>query len=384
MFVEYTEEQIMMRDTVARIAQEQIAPGAAERDEKAEFPWDVVEIFRENGLFGAEFPEAYGGAEIGTLAFCLATEEIAKVCASSSMVFTSPHLGSMPIMLAGTEEQKQKWIPKLASGEHLTAFALTEAGAGSDAAGIKTKAVRDGDEYVINGSKIFITQGDVADVICVAVKTDMSAGNKGISFFAVEKGTPGLQIGKHENKMGVRASSTVELSFEDMRVPAANLLGEEGVGFVIAMKTLDVTRTSIAATATGIGQGALDYAVKYTKERVQFGQPLFKFQGLQWMLADMAVQLEASRLLTHKAASIFESVPRDLARLPKEYSRQSAMAKYYAAEAAMKVTTDAVQLLGGYGYVKEYPVERMMRDAKITQIYEGSSQIQKIVIANTL
>jgi alkylation response protein AidB-like acyl-CoA dehydrogenase len=291
----------------------------------------------------------------------------------------------MPIMLAGNDEQKEKYFPKLASGEHLVAFGLTEPNAGSDVSGLRTKAVRDGGDYVINGTKMFISHADVAELVCIAAKTDPSVpGTKGTSIFVVEKGTPGFTIGKHENKMGIRASSTVEIVLEDVRVPAENILGGEGMGFAILMKTLDLTRIPVAMQAVGIAQGALDYAIQYTKERTQFGKPIFSFQGPQWMMADMTTQVEAARQLTYRAASLFEGLPKNLDRLPKETIRYSAMAKLFAAETAMKVTTDAVQLLGGYGYVKEYPVERMMRDAKITQIYEGTSQIQKVVISSTL
>jgi len=385
MSYDLSEEQIMLKDTVARIAKEQIAPGAEKRDEEAKFPWDIVEILRENALFGADFPEKYGGSEMGLLALCLTIEEIAKVCASTSVILLVHELGSMPIFLAGNEEQKDTYFPKLATGEHLVAFGLTEPNAGSDVSGLKTKAVKDGDHYVINGTKTFISHADVANVICIAAKTDTSVpAHKGISIFIVEKDTSGLSIGKHENKLGIRGSSTVEIILEDVTVPATNILSQEGAGFSIIMKTLDLTRIPVAAQALGIAQGALDYAIQYTKERVQFGKPLFSFQGLQWMMADMATQVEAARHLTYKAASIFEDNPKNMDRVPKDMVRYSAMAKLFAAETAMKVTTDAVQLLGGYGYVKEYPVERMMRDAKITQIYEGTSQIQKIVIASTL
>jgi len=380
-----TEEQQMLKDTVARIAKEQIAPGAEKRDEEAKFPWDMVEVLRENALFGADFPEKYGGSEMGLFSLCLIIEEIAKVCASTSVVLMVHELGTMPIMLAGNDEQKDKYFPKLATGEHLVAFGLTESNAGSDVSGIKTKAVKDGDHYVINGTKTFISHADVSEVICIAARTDTSVpATKGTGIFIVEKGTPGFSIGKHENKLGIRASSTVEIILEDVRVPAANILGQEGLGFPIIMKTLDLTRIPVAMQAVGIAQGALEYAIQYTKERVQFGKPIFSFQGLQWMMADMTTQVEAARQLTYKAASLFEELPKNLDRLPKEIIRYSAMAKLLAAETAMKVTTDAVQLLGGYGYVKEYPVERMMRDAKITQIYEGTSQIQKVVIASTL
>jgi len=385
MSYDLTEEQQMLKDTVARIAKEQIAPGAEKRDEEAKFPWDMVEVLRENALFGADFPEKYGGSEMGLFSLCLIVEEIAKACASTSVVLMVHELGTMPIMIAGSDEQKDKYFPKLATGEHLVAFGLTEPNAGSDVSGLKTKAVRDGDDYVINGAKTFISHADVADVICIAARTDTSLpATKGSGIFIVEKGTPGLSIGKHENKLGIRASSTVEIILEDVRIPAANILIDEGMGFPILMKTLDLTRIPVAAQAVGIAQGALDYAVQYTKERTQFGKPIFSFQGLQWMMADMTTQVEAARQLVYKTASLFEGLPKNLDRLPKETIGYSAMAKLFAAETAMKVTTDAVQLLGGYGYVREYPVERMMRDAKITQIYEGTSQIQKVVIASTL
>jgi len=385
MSYQLTEEQQMLKDTVARIAKEQIAPGAALRDEEAKFPWDMVEILRENALFGADFPEEYGGSEMGLFSLCLVIEEIAKVCASTSVVLLVHELGTMPIMLGGNEEQKAKYFPKLASGENLIAFGLTEPNAGSDVSGLKTKAVKDGDEYVLTGTKMFISHADVADVLCIAARTDTSLpAHKGTGIFVVEKGTPGLSIGKHENKMGIRGSSTVEIILEEVRIPASNILMGEDKGFAILMKTLDLTRIPVAAQAVGIAQGALDYAVQYTKERTQFGKPIFSFQGLQWMMADMATQVEAARQLTYKAAATFEQLPKNLDRVPKEMIRSSAMAKLFAADTAMKVTTDAVQLLGGYGYVKEYPVERMMRDAKITQIYEGTSQVQKVIIAGTL
>ncbi len=385
MSYDLSEEQIMLKDTIARLAKEQIAPGAEARDEKGEFSWDSAEILRENGLFGADFPEKYGGSEMGLFSLCLIIEELAKVCASTSVILLVHELGSIPLFLAGNDDQKDKYLPKLATGEKLIAFGLTESNAGSDVSGLKTKAVRENDHYVLNGTKTFISHADVADIICIAAKTDTSVpGHKGISMFIVEKDSPGFSIGKHENKMGIRGSSTVEIILEDVRIPASNTLSSEGGGFPVIMKTLDLTRIPVAAQALGIAQGAFDYAVSYTKERTQFGKPLFSFQGLQWMMADMATQIEAARQLTYKAASVFENVPKNLDRLSKEQIRYSAMAKLVAAETAMSVTTDAVQLLGGYGFVKEYPVERMMRDAKITQIYEGTSQIQKVVIASTL
>ncbi|MFO7985552.1 MAG: acyl-CoA dehydrogenase family protein [Desulfatiglandaceae bacterium] len=385
MSYDLTEEQQILKDTVARIAREQIAPGAEKRDEEAEFPWDMVEVLRENALFGADFPEKYGGSEMGLFSLCLIIEEIAKVCASTSVVLLVHELGTTPIMLAGSDAQKERYLPKLATGEHLIAFGLTEANAGSDVSGLKTKATKQGNDFVLNGTKMFISHADIANFVCIAAKTDPSLpGHQGTGIFVVDRETPGFSIGKHENKMGVRGSSTVEIVLEDVRVPAENILTGEGKGFPIIMKTLDLTRIPVAAQAIGIAQGALDYVIPYTKERTQFGKPIFSFQGLQWMMADMTTQVEAARQLTYKAASLFEGLPKNLDRLPMETIRYSAMAKLMAAETAMKVTTDAVQLLGGYGYIKEYPVERMMRDAKITQIYEGTSQIQKVVIANTL
>ncbi len=380
-----TEEQIMLKETIARLAREQIQPGAEARDAEAKFPLDMVELLRENALFGADFPEKYGGSEMGLLSLCITIEEIAKVCASTSVILLVHELGTMPIFLAGTDDQKEKYLPKLASGENLIAFGLTEANAGSDVSSLRTKAEKDGGDYVLNGSKMFISHADVADLICIAALTDSSVpGHKGTSVFVVEKDTPGLSIGKHENKLGIRGASTVQVIIEDVRVPATNILAKEGEGFHIIMKTLNITRIPVAAQAVGIAQGALDYAIQYTKERTQFGKPIFSFQGLQWMMADMATQVEAARQLTYKAASMYEKMPKNLEKVSKEMMRSSAMAKLFAADTAMKVTTDAVQLLGGYGFIKEYPVERMMRDAKITQIYEGTSQIQKVVISGTL
>ncbi|MBW2617828.1 MAG: acyl-CoA dehydrogenase family protein, partial [Deltaproteobacteria bacterium] len=346
---------------------------------------DMVELLKEAGLFGADFPEAYGGSEMGMVALTLAIEEIAKVCASTAIILLDQELGAMPIFLAGSDEQKARWLPQLASGESLVSFALTEPGAGSDVSNLRTQAVRQGDEYVINGRKVFISHGDVAAYCCVACVTDPEAPpQKGQAIIVVEQGTPGFSVGKKENKLGIRASTTCELIFEDCRAPAQNLLGAEGDGFAILMKTLDFTRVPVAIQAVGIAQGALEYAVEYAKERIQFGKPIFEMQGLSWMLADMAAKTEAARQLTYKAAAVYQDLPKDLSRVPKEAVRLSAMAKLIAAETAMEVTTNAVQVLGGYGYVKDYPVERMMRDAKITQIYEGTSQIQKIIIASTL
>ena len=381
----FTEEQLLLQDMVRRLARERIAPGAAARDVEAAFPWDMVEVLKENGLFGADFPEAYGGAQMGMLALCMAIEEVAKVCASTAVVLMVHELGSMPLFLAANEEQKARWLPELAAGEALVAFGLTEPGAGSDVGGLRTRAVRDGDDYVINGRKVFISHADVAKYVCLAVVTDPDLpAPKGQSIIVVEQGTPGFSIGQKEDKMGIRASTTCEIILEDCRVPASNILGQEGAGFPILMKTLDFTRVPVAAQAVGVAQGAIDAAVAYAKERVQFGKPLIKLQGLQFMLAEMTAKVEAARQLTYKAAAVYEQIPKDLSRVPTEAVRYSAMAKMIAADTAMEVTTEAVQIFGGYGYTKDYPVERMMRDAKITQIYEGTSQVQKVVVANTL
>ena len=381
-----SEEQVMLRDMVRRLAREELAPRAAEVDRRGEFNWEAVKLFREHGLFGCDFKERYGGSEMGMLAFCLAVEEVAKACASSAVILLVHELGSIPMLLAASPEQKERWLPGLASGERLISFGLTEPNAGSDAAAVRTTAIKKGDKYIINGTKQFISHADVADYVCLACRTDPDkpAHKGGLSIIVIEKGAPGFSIGKHEDKMGIRGSTTCQLIFEDCEVPAANLLGQEGDGFAILMKTLDFTRPCVAAQALGIGQGALDYAVAYAKERQQFGKPLISFQGLSWMLAEMDARLEAARQLVYKTAAVFEQVPKDLSRVPKEAIRLSAVSKLVAADTAMAVTTEAVQVLGGYGYVKEYPVERMMRDAKITQIYEGTSQIQKLVIASCL
>ena len=386
MSYQLTEEQLMIQETVARIARDKIAPGAAERDEKAEFPWDVVEALRENGIFGCDFPESHGGSAMGMLACCLAVEEVSKVCAASAVLLCVHELGSIPILLAGNREQKDRWLPGLASGEDLIAFGLTEPGAGSDAGGVRTMAVRQGDHYLINGTKQFISHADAAKYIGIVCRTDPDkpAHKGGLSVIIAERETPGLTIGKKENKMGIRASSTCEVILEDVVVPADNLLGNPGDGFHIVMKTLDFTRPCVAAQAVGIAQGALDHAVAYAKERQQFGRPIMANQGLAWMLADMDAAVEAARQLTYRTGAVFEGVAKDMSRVPKEAMRLSAAAKLVAAETAMKVTTDAVQVLGGYGFVKEYPVERMMRDAKITQIYEGTSQVQKMIISSCL
>ncbi len=377
--------QKMLQRSIARIAKEKIAPLAEETDRQAKFPWHTVKLLRKYDMFAVDFPEKYDGAAMGLSSMCLIVEELARVCASSSVICCVHELGATPILLAGTAEQKQKYIPDLASGRKLIAFALTEPGAGSDVAGIETSALKSEGGYCINGVKTFISHADVADNIVVTVKTDPEIKpHRGLSMFVVPRGAPGLSIGKHEDKMGVRGSSTVEVIFKDVYVPAENRIGKDGDGFAIAMKTFDITRIPVAAQAVGLARGAFDAALGFTKERKQFGRPVFANQGIQWMLADMASRLEAARLLTYQAAVIFDGLPKNMERLPKQAIRLSAMAKLVAAETAMRVTTDAVQLFGGYGFTTDYPVERMMRDAKITQIYEGTSQIQKMVIAQTL
>ncbi|TYO97816.1 acyl-CoA dehydrogenase [Desulfallas thermosapovorans] len=369
-----SEEQEMIRKTVRDFAEKEVAPKAGPMDEAEEYDWKLWDDMAEMGLSGIPFPEEYGGAGMDNVCYAIAVEELSRVCASTG-VLVSAHtsLCSWPIYAFGTEEQKQKYLVPLASGEKIGALGLTEPSAGSDAGSVKTTAVLDGDEYVLNGTKIFITNGEKADIYVVIASTDKSKGSRGTAAFIVEKGTPGFTFGKKEHKMGIRASSTYELVFENCRIPKENLLGEDGKGFKIALMTLDGGRIGIAAQALGIAQGAFDEAVKYSKIREQFNKPLSSFQGLQWMMADMATRIDAARLLVYRAAYLKDK------GLP--YSKESAMAKLYASECAMWVTTKAVQIFGGYGYTREYPVERMMRDAKITEIYEGTSEVQRIVIA---
>ena len=379
------EEQKLLQETVRRIAKERVAPGALERDEKGEFPWDMVKLLAENGLFGIDFPSEYGGSDAGMLAFCVAVEELSKADAAVGVLPLIHELGSLPIILAGSKRLKEKYLPSLTAGKALIAFALTETIGGSDVAGFKTRAIKDGDSYIINGNKIFISNGGVADLIVVYAVTEPEKGAyKGASLFVVEKDTPGFKVGKKEDKMGLRASDTREVIFEDCRVPAENLIGVEGQGFAITMKTLDMTRPGVGAQAVGIAAGAFEYAKEYAKERIVFGKPIIKHEGIGFMLADMAIQIEAARQLVYKAASSFESAPKDMSKLSKEQILLASMSKTFASDVAMKVTTDAVQVLGGYGYIKEYPVEKMMRDAKITQIYEGTNQIQRLIIMNNI
>jgi len=380
-----TEEQRMLQDMVRRLAKEQVEPGAARRDADGAFDWEMVDLLRENGLFGVDFDEAFDGAGAGILALAIVVEELSKVDAACGLLIAVQELGSLPIMLAGSEDQKKQFLPKLASGEQLAAFGLTEPAAGSDVARLRCKAVKDGDSYVINGTKTFISNGGVSDIVTLYALTDPSiSAHKGSSVFVVEKGTPGFSVGKKEDKMGIRWSDTVELVFEDCRVPAANLLGQEGQGFYIMMKTLDISRLGIAAQALGIAAGALEYAVAYAKERESFGKPIIRHQGVGFKLADMAMRTEAARQLLYKTCALYQEQPKDMHRLSHNLVRMSAMAKCLCGDVAMWVTTEAVQVLGGYGYIKEFPVERMMRDAKITQIYEGTGEIMRLITANTL
>ena len=382
---ELTEEQKLLQTTVRRIADEKVAPGALERDKKGEFPWDMVKLLSENGLFGIDFPAKYGGSEAGLLSFCIAVEELSRADSAVSVLLLIQELASFPIIIAGNEAQKKKYLPGLAEGKLLGAFALTETSGGSDVAGFRTRAIKDGNSYILNGNKIFISNGSVADVIVVYAIMDPEKGPyKGAGLFIVEKGTPGLLYGKKEDKMGLRASDTSEVIFQDCRIPAENLLGEPGEGFKITMKVLDYTRIGVAAQAVGLAQGAFEYATKYAKERIVFGKPIIKHEGIGFMLADMATKIEAARQLTYKAASTFQKVPKDKSKLSKQEILLASMCKIFASDVAMKVTTDAVQVLGGYGYIKEFPVEKMMRDAKITQIYEGTNQVQRLIIMNNL
>jgi len=379
----FNEEQEMLRQIVSRMVEDKVAPRAAEIDEKDVYPWDLKEIIAEQGLLGSGIPEAYGGTGAGLPSVCLIVEEIAKASASVSLIVAAQELGMMPILVGGSEKQKQKYLPGIADGDQIAAFALTEPNAGSDAGAVKTKAVLEGDKYLLSGQKCFITNGSIADVFTVFATIDPKAGLKGLSAFIVEKDYPGLTVGKKEHKMGIRGSETTEIIFDNCPVPVENLMGKEGGGFKIAMMTLDCTRPVIGAQAVGIAQGALDLAINYAKQRIQFNKPIAAFQGIQFMLADMATRIEAARQLVYKAAFTIENAKQNNVSVA-EVSRLSSMCKLFASDVAMQVTVDAVQILGGYGYMKEYPVERMMRDAKITQIYEGTNQIQRVVIAKNI
>lgn len=368
------EEQKMIRDLASKIAQEKIRPVRAHLDEKEEFPWELMKIFGEADLCGLYIPQEYGGFGGGSLEFCLAVEAISRVCGGVGVTFAGSALGAYPILLAGSEENKKKYLPDVAAGKRLGAFGLTEPNAGSDAGSMETTARKEGDHYVLNGTKCFITNGGEAEIYTIFAMTNKHKGSRGASAFIVEKGTPGFDFGKREHKLGIRCSSTRELIFNDCKIPKENLLGKEGLGFVIAMKTLDKTRPGIGAQAVGIAQGALDEAVSYAKERIQFGKPILSLQAIQHMLANMAIKIEAARSLVYATARSIDSGNEDI-------TKDSAMSKVFASDTAIEVTLDAIQILGGYGYMREYPVEKMMRDAKITQIYEGTNQIQRNVIA---
>lgn len=372
-----SEEHEMIRKMVRDFAQNEVAPTAAERDEEERFDREIFDKMAELGLTGIPWPEEYGGIGSDYLAYCIAVEELSRVCASTGVTLSAhTSLAGWPIFKFGTEEQKQKYLKPMAQGTSIGAYGLTEPGSGSDAGGMRTTAKKDGDHYILNGSKIFITNGGIADIYVVFALTDPTSKQKGTSAFIIEKDFPGFSVGKKEKKLGIRSSPTTEIIFEDCKVPAVNLLGQEGEGFKIAMMTLDGGRNGIAAQAVGIAQGALDAAVAYAKDRHQFGKPIAAQQGISFKLADMATSIEASRLLTYQAAWLESN--------GFSYGKESAMSKLLAGDTAMKVTTEAVQVFGGYGYTKEYPVERFMRDAKITQIYEGTQEIQRLVISRML
>ena len=365
----------MIRDLSRKIAVEKVTPVRAELDEKGEFPWEIMRLCGEAGLFGVSVPEEYGGFGGGVLENCLAVEELSRTCLGVSVSYAASSLGAYPIMLYGSPEQKRRYLPDIAKGKRLAAFGLTEADAGSDAGAIRTTALRQGDGYLLNGTKQWITNGGEAEIYTIIAMTDRSKGPRGASILIVEKGTPGFEFGKKENKMGIRASATRELIFRDCYVPRENLIGKEGMGFIVTMRTFDRTRPGVGAQGVGLAQGALDEAVRYAREREQFGKKIISFQAIQHMLADMATQVEAARALVYATARYI-----DQSKNPKEISKVSGMAKLFATDIAMKVTTDAVQIFGGYGYMREYPVEKMMRDAKILQIYEGTNQIQRNII----
>ncbi|MFL5930394.1 MAG: acyl-CoA dehydrogenase family protein [Gaiellaceae bacterium] len=378
-FETLTGEQLEIRELVRTLARERIAARAAEIDESHEFPWDIVELYREHGLFGLFFDESYGGLGTGTLLALIAIEEVSKVCATSGLILAVQELGSLGLKLAGSDEQKERYLPRLASGEWLAAYALTESGSGSDSAAMRTTARADNGEYVLNGSKRFITNAEVANLYTVFAKTDPEAGHSGISAFVVEADTPGFEVARLEPKLGIAGSTTGELTFDDARVPAANRLGAEGEGFKIAMRILDRSRPGIGAQGLGLAQGATDYALEYARTRETMGKPIAEHQLIAAKLADMETACEAARGLLYAFGQLA-----DAGLDGSELTKASAQAKLFCSDTAMWVTTEAVQILGGYGYIREYPVERMMRDAKITQIYEGTNEIQRLVIAREM
>ncbi len=373
----FSEPQNRLRELARRIAQEHVLPKRSYYDETQEFPWDLVKIFAQAGLFKCYIPEEYGGSGGGITDMAIVTEELSRACGGIALSFAGTGLGAYPILLFGNEEQKRKFLPDLANGSKLAAFGLTEANAGSDASAIQTTAQLNANEYILNGTKQWITNGGEAETYTIIAMTNKKKGARGASAFIVEKGFPGFSFGKKENKMGIRGSTTRELIFEDCRVPQQNLLGKEGMGFIIAMKTFDVTRPGVAAQALGIAQGALDEALSYAQERIQFDKTISSFQAIQHKLAEMATEIEAARALVYNVALSID-------KGKEKSSKRSAMAKLFASDVAMRVTHQAVQIFGGYGYLRNYPVEKMMRDAKITQIYEGTNQIQKNVIALNL
>jgi butyryl-CoA dehydrogenase len=368
-----TDDQKHIQALARRIAEEKIVPIRAELDEKEEFPWSVMKVCADTGLFGVSIPPEFGGMGGGCFENCLVVEELSKACLGVSVSYAASLLGAYPILLGGSDEQKKKYLKEIASGKKLGAFALTEANAGSDAQGIRTEAKKVGDEYILNGTKQWITNGGEAEIYTVVAMTDRSKGGRGATAFIVEKGMEGFSFGKKENKLGIRASATRELVFQDCKVRKENVIGREGMGFVFAMKTFDKTRPGIGAQAVGVAAGSLEAAVRYAREREQFDRKIASFQAIQHMIADMATQVEAARALVYAVSRYIDSNPRDS-------SKVSAMSKVFPSDVAMKVVVDAVQIFGGYGYMKEYPVEKMMRDAKILQIYEGTNQIQRNVI----
>ncbi len=369
-----TDEQKMIKELAHKIAEEKIRPVAAKYDQTEEYPWEIIKIIADAGLFGLFIPEEYGGMSVGVLNLCLATEELSRACGGIAVCYAASALGTFPIVLFGNDQQKKKYLPALASGKKVAAFAITEPEAGSDASAIKTTAKKEGDYYILNGLKHFITNGGDAETYVVIAMTDKTKGARGASAFILEKGTPGFTFGKKEDKFGIRASSTSELVFTDCKIPKENLLAKEGMGFIVTMRTFDMSRPGVATQALGIAQGALELAVKYAKERHQFGKSISTFQGIQWMLADMATEIEAARGLVYSTARMVDAGIKDVAK-------ESAMAKMFASDVAMKVTVDALQIFGGYGYMRDYPIEKYVRDAKITQIYEGTNQIQRNIIA---
>lgn len=372
-----TEEQQMIRELAAEISRTKIRPVRAELDEREEFPWEIMKVLAQSDLFGLYIPEAYGGMGGGVFDNCIAIEELAKGCIGVATSFAASALGAYPILLAGSDEQKQAYLPDIASGKRLAAFGLTEAGAGSDVSGVRTTATLDGDSYILNGTKQWITNGGESEIYTILAITDRSKGPRGASFFIVEKGDPGFSFGKKEKKLGIRASATRELVFQDCRIPKNRLIAREGMGFVIAMKTFDKSRPGIAALGVGLAQAALDISVEYARKRVQFDKPIISFQAIQHKLANMATKTEAARALLYAIARYMDTEP-------KEVSKVAAMSKLFAGDTAMEVTTEAVQVLGGYGYMRDYPVEKMMRDAKILQIYEGTNEIQRNIIGQEL